>query len=162
MMKLARSAFAVAVVGVLLASSCSGGDSAKSTAASVAPSDDSTWGPLAVVQSGGAGGDALIEGTIDTSEGCVVLVERGERVLLVWPSTQTSWDSESATIHFESGQLGAVSLADGDTVRMGGGGSSAAEGGPGAAAFLASIDWIAPPPLACVTDTRWFVVDLVN
>lgn len=63
-MKLTRSVFTVVEVGVLLASSCSGGDSSESTTTSVAPGDDSTWGPLAVVQGGGAGNGALIEGRL--------------------------------------------------------------------------------------------------
>lgn len=169
-MKLTRPAFALAVAVVALASACSSGDSSESSTSLgfessttvVLRGGDAGWGPLAVVAGGGDGDEALIEGIIDISPGCVVLLERGERVLLVWPDSLTAWDAANETISFATGQLGLVSLGAGDKVRMSGGGSSASEGGPGAAAFLASINWIAPPPLACVTDTRWFVIDVVS
>ena len=126
------------------------------------PAGAYAWGPLAVV-SGAAGGDlALIAGTVRIADGCVLLNEQGADVLLVWPSESTLWNAETKVVSFETFDGGIVQLRDGDTVSLGGGGSSFEEGGQSAEEFLASVDWVAKPDASCVTDTRWFVNDVIS
>lgn len=120
-----------------------------------------TWGPLAVVP--GAGGEeALIEGSLRVGDRCVLLDERGEDVLLIWPADRTRWDADSGTITFESTGGEIVTLGDGDHVAFGGGGSSVEEGGQSAGEFVAGLDWVSPPAPECVLETRWFVNELVE
>jgi hypothetical protein len=131
------------------------------TSAPVEVGDGSQWGPLAVVR-GGGGDEALIEGTIEITDECVLLDERGELVLLVWSSDRTEWDEGSASIRFSDLDGSTTTIVDGQTVRLGGGGSSVDEGGLGAEEWLNSVEWLSAPPLNCVTDTRWFVSSAVN
>ncbi|VAW06884.1 hypothetical protein MNBD_ACTINO02-111 [hydrothermal vent metagenome] len=131
------------------------------TLAPVGEGDGSQWGPLAVVQ-GGGGDNALIQGTIVITDECVLLDERGELVLLVWPSDRTEWDEGSTTVQFIDPNLGLVSIVDGQAVRLGGGGSSVQEGGLGAEEWVNSIEWLSEPSPSCVTDTRWFVSGVLN
>jgi hypothetical protein len=136
---------------------------------SVAPSDDasegstrsSEWGPLAVAES--VGGDhALISGTIQITDSCVLLGEGGDAVLLVWPAEGTTWDGEAMAVEFVGRSGGRAVLQDGDRVSFGGGGSSVDEDGTTASDFLESVTWISEPPRDCVVDVRWFVGDLAN
>lgn len=164
----------LAVAGLLLVSACAGGSSVESETATGGSTDESVttttgagddetlWGPLAVVQAGNAGLDALIEGTIRITDECVLLEERGDMVLLVWPSNRIQWDKGSATVQFTDPNSGPVTIEDGQVVRLGGGGTSVNEGGLGAQEWLDSIKWIAEPPLSCVTDTRWSVSGVLN
>lgn len=148
----------VAVGLALLAAAC--GESG--TVSNEAGPDDaprSEWGPLAVVAAGSGSDDALIEGVLQVNENCVLLEERGETVLLVWPSEHVTWDAEAGVVSLTVRDRSMVELGDGDSVRMSGGGSSLAEGGLPADEFLASTDWVAAPSLDCVIDTRWFVGD---
>ncbi|GBE24647.1 hypothetical protein BMS3Bbin02_00922 [bacterium BMS3Bbin02] len=131
------------------------------TLAPVEVGDGSQWGPLAVVR-GGGGDEALIEGTIEITDECVFLDERGELVLLVWPSDRTEWDESSASIRFSDFDGSTTTFVDGQTVRLGGGGSSVEEGGLGAEEWVNSIEWMSVPLLSCVTDTRWSVSSVVN
>jgi hypothetical protein len=165
----------VLATAVLLAvSACSGGFSIESTTETGFTTDapqvttttppagnDSSWGPLAVVR-GGNGMDALIEGTIRITDDCVLLDERGELVLLVWPADRTLWDEDSAAIRFNDPNGGVTTIVDGQPVRLGGGGTSVDEGGLGAEEWRNSIEWISAPPSSCVTDTRWSVSGVLN
>ena len=123
---------------------------------------EGVWGPLAVVSSGDGSDAALIAGTIRVSNGCVLLDEQGSDVLLVWPADRTSWDPVNEVVSIESLEGTTVELRDGDSVTFGGGGSSAAEGGQSAGEFLASVSWISEPELSCVTETRWFIGEVVD
>ncbi len=168
-----RAKAVLALAGLLVVSACSGGTSIESTteigSSTDAPSstttavagDDSTWGPLAVV-AGGNGMDALIQGTIEITEDCVLLNEQGRQVLLVWPADRTQWDAGSATIRFDNPDGGLATITDGQAVRLGGGGTSVDEGGLGAAEWLESINWVAEPPLSCVAGIRWNVSGVLN
>jgi len=119
------------------------------------------WGPLAVVP-GPGGEESLIEGSLRVGDQCVLLDERGEDVLLIWPADRTRWDADSETITFESTTGEIVTLGDGDHVAFGGGGSSVEEGGQSAGAFVAGLDWVSPPAPECMVDTRWFVNELAK
>ncbi|NOX22059.1 MAG: hypothetical protein GXP36_03080 [Actinobacteria bacterium] len=176
-----RRAWALGVGVLLVVGACSGGARTSESSTTAVPTaepsttavptaepstsgsadDDSPWGPLAVVR-GGNGMDALIQGTIRITDECVSLDERGELVLLVWPSDKTQWDDGSGTIQFFDPGLGLVTIADGQEVRLGGGGTSVDEGGLGAQEWVDSIVWIEEPPASCVTDTRWAVSGVLN
>lgn len=151
---------AVAATSALLLISCAGPREVAGVDSQVpAGEGERPWGPLAVVQ--GAGGEeALIEGSLQVGDQCVLLDERGTDVLLVWPADRTSWDAESETITFllPTGEI--VILGDGDRVVLGGGGSSVEEDGKSAGEFVAGLDWVSPPAHECVADTRWFVNEL--
>jgi hypothetical protein len=126
------------------------------------PAIETSWGPLAVIAGGQSGDEALISGTLRIADNCVLLDERGELVLLVWPEDQTEWDSQTNTVRYDAGDGFIATLGGGDTVSFGGGGSSEAEGGMTAESFLESVNWVARPDNQCVADTRWFVGEFVD
>lgn len=141
-----------------LAGAC-GDDS--TTDAGVDP-DGSAWGPLAVVPPPDGSDDALIAGTLEIGDRCVLLDERGEDVLLVWPSDRTVWNAVDRTIGSENTTGGSFEMTDGAAVSLGGGGESVDEGGRPADEFLSAIDWESAPDAACVADVRWFLGDVVS
>jgi len=157
---------------VALAATACGGDDNPANAAdsgAAATSDqpsaerpDSLWGPLAVVSGGEGSDDALIFGTIHVGDGCVLLNEQGDDVLLVWPSDKTSWNPATEVVSFDTRRGTTLELHEGDTVSLGGGGTSVAEGGLSAAEFLASVDWVSEPDPSCVPEIRWFVGDVIE
>lgn len=148
--------------GVVLAASCGADASDAPAGTGASPDADGAWGPLAVIEAAGGGDEALISGTLQVDEGCVLLDEGGKTVLLLWPSAATAWDSSTATVSLVTSDGQRVALEDGDSVTFSGGGSSVAEGGAAAEDFLASTEWVQAPSADCVTDTRWFVNDLVT
>lgn len=119
------------------------------------------WGPLAVVGGRDGSDGALVAGTLSITEECVQLDEQGELVLLIWPDDLVTWSADRKSITVASGSQ-TFELVDGDTVTLGGGGSSVGEGGLATADFTATIDWVNEPSEACVTDTRWFVGQVVD
>jgi hypothetical protein len=119
------------------------------------------YGPLAVVAGQPSGNEALISGTLKVTSDCVFLQSGSEDVVLVWPEEATDWEPDSATISYGSGRE-RVKLAGGDEVSFGGGGSSVQEDGLKAAEWMRSVKWVSQPASSCVTDTRWFVGDLVE
>ncbi len=120
------------------------------------------WGPLAIITGERSGDEALIGGTLDVTENCLLLDERGEPALLVWPARGTEWNPASGTVIFTNADGSAAELSAGDAVSFSGGGSSFGEGGASSLEFVASVEWVAEPHPDCVTDTRWFVGDLVG
>lgn len=108
-----------------------------------------------------AGDGALIEGVLRVTEDCVLLDERGNDVLLVWPADRVGWDAEPETVTFESTRGDVVTLGDGDRVAFGGGGSSQLEGGESGEQFVEAVEWVSRPNADCLVDTRWFVYDIV-
>lgn len=146
----------VFVAAALLLTACGGAEDQAD-----APGPE-PWGPLAVVPPSEAGDGALIEGVLKVTEECVLLDERGDDVLLVWPADRVGWDAEAETVTFESAGGEVVILSHGDRVAFGGGGSSQQEGGQSAEQFVEGLEWVSPPDAACVVDTRWFVYDIVR
>lgn len=139
---------------LLVATSCRGNGQSEEEAGSP------QFGPLAV--SDFVGGDqAVISGSIQITDDCVLLDERGESVLLVWPQGRTTWDNQEAAVLFvgPSGEQG--TFRDGDAATFSGGGSSTDEDGTTAEDFLASVVWISEPNRNCLVDNRWFISDLV-
>lgn len=124
--------------------------------------DATEWGPLAVVPGSEAGDGAMIRGSIQIDDGCALLDEQGEDVLLVWPADRTAWNGDEQTVTFVRNNGQAASLQDGDQVSFGGGGSSRGEDGLAADEFMAGIDWVAEPASNCLMDTRWFIYELVD
>lgn len=148
------------VITTLVVTACGGGRGGSNEAADAATTgDDRSWGPLAIVPPPEASGQALIAGTLKVTDECLLLDERGEDVLLVWPADRTRWNPESKTISFETSDGRTVTLADGDEVAFGGGGSSVEEDGLSAEDFVAGVEWVSEPAPSCVMDTRWFVGD---
>lgn len=146
----------IIVAAALLLTACGGADD---------PSDASgpePWGPLAVMPAGEAGDGALIEGVLEVTGECVLLDERGNDVLLVWPADRVGWDAEAETVTFESTSGEVVTLSHGDRIAFGGGGSSQQEGGQSNEEFIEGLEWVSRPNAACVADTRWFVYDIVR
>lgn len=121
-------------------------------------SADDTWGPLAVLSGPASGDEALIAGSLQIGKDCVTLEEAGgERVLLVWPSDDTTWNPESRVIEYTDGDR-TVELSDGEEVAFGGGGDSVAEGGLPASEWVGSVDgWTSEPDRSCPAGVRWFV-----
>ncbi len=152
------------VVGLaLVAAAC--GDAQTGSRVPVDPtgtSNDPSWGPLAVVPPDDGSELAGIAGILRVTDGCVLLDERGDDVLLVWPADRTKWAAESGTVSFELSDGRTVTLADGDEVAFGGGGSSVDEDGIAVEDWVADISWVSAPRASCLTDTRWFVNDLIE
>lgn len=123
--------------------------------------DDSDWGPLAVVPGTDAGDGALIQGILEIDGQCVLLDARGEKVLLIWPDDRTVWNEDTQTVTFVRTNGEEVLLRDGDEIAFGGGGSSAGEDRQGAEEFVVGIEWTAEPEPVCVSDHRWFIYDLL-
>jgi hypothetical protein len=156
---------AVVLAGALVATACGDDTDQAATAGGADPTATTSrpWGPLAVVPGAGSGMEALIQGTLRITADCVFLNEQGDDVLLVWPADRTTWTAETGTISFARDDGQTVSLADGDEVTFGGGGSSVDEGDMEAEDWVAAIEWVSEPLPACVTDTRWSIGgDLVD
>lgn len=154
---------ALLVTGLVMSAACGGGQGRLPGPTDPAISDAKrSWGPLAVVPPPEGSGTALIAGTLKVTEECVLLDERGEDVLLVWPADRTHWNPESRTIAFETSDGQMLTLSDGQEVKIGGGGSSMEEGGLSAEAFVTGLNWVSGPQRSCVTDGRWFVADVVG
>jgi hypothetical protein len=118
------------------------------------------WGPLAVDDSQEAG-EALMRGTINITDDCVILDEEsGGEVLLVWPADRTRWDPSSRSITVQNFNGALNTFSDGNHLLIGGGASSAHEGGQSSSEWIASIEWVAEPRDACLRDVRWFVGEI--
>lgn len=152
---------ALVAMSTLILVAC--GDATKQTTVTspeAAVGDRTGWGPLAVVSAEQGGDGALIEGVLNIDDACVLLDERGDDVLLIWPDELTTWDGESQTIMFESASGEVVAFHDGDQVSFGGGGSSLAEDGRSSEEFVGSIEWVSEPKARCLVGTRWFINEL--
>ena len=102
--------------GALVALVAACGDDAS---ADVDPSSDGN-GPVVAhpTEGNGSGFEALIEGTLTMSSGCLLVGE----FLVVWPYG-TTWDAETEAVRLSDGQ----SVALGDRVSDGGGYSNLAD-----------------------------------
>lgn len=147
----------IALSTVLILSAC--GEPSTTDVAGQPSPDGGRWGPLAVTPADGGGGEALIQGMLQVTDECVLLDEQGEDVLLAWDVDQVTWNADERTITFENGD-GTTTVADGDHVRLSGGGSSVEEGGAPPEQWAEGIDWISEPAPSCLTDTRWSVGDV--
>lgn len=145
MMRIRDSSF-VLVLGIscLLAVACGAvGDA-------LGGSDE--WGPLAVVAEP-MGDRELVAGTLEVSDECVILDERGHRRYLVaWPSDASSWEGGSRGIDFDSPSGGQLTVHD--TNRVSVTGAEVAE--------LSSVEWVNSPGSGCGADTVFVVSDVTD
>lgn len=118
-----------------------------------------SWGPLAVAVMDGAM-QARNEGTLEITDQCAFLERDGERELLVWPASQTTWSPATAEIVFRRADGEMLTLRDGDDVVLGGGGSSVAEDGIAGQVWAGQFDWVAAPAPECLIDIRFVVSDV--
>ncbi len=124
------------------------------------PSGGDDFGPLAVVQAGDSADTARTEGTLRITETCVVLLERGGPVLLLWPANHAAWDSATRTITFDKLDGTSVTVGDGESVVLGGGGGTSAESGVAPDVWLVQMTWVVPPRDGCPLDPYFSVGDV--
>jgi hypothetical protein len=149
----AMTATAVGVVGLLLLWDGMAGRLAPGEGSPAAGS----WGPLAVIRTGG-GDFALTTGTVEIGDKCVyVRNAAGSRQLLIWHAKQTTWDADQETISVTDRAGNTFVLRDGDTVILSGGGDSVQESGVSSAAWVSQQDWVARPHASCEIDAWWGV-----
>lgn len=151
-----RHLIAAAAGAVVALSACAGptaSDDPQQTQAGQTPE----WGPLAVAPPPEGQGEALIHGTLQVTDECVLLKEQGDDVLLVWPADRTTWNPDARTVTFENPNGGTVTIEGGDDVRIGGGGSGVDEDGVSNEEYVSRREWVLSPKPSCVTDTRWGV-----
>lgn len=143
----------VLVLAVVLGAVASCGDSQNSSS-----DDDADWGPLAVARGDASGSEALIEGILRLDDQCVTIESNGGRVLVVWPSNSTQWDSDANTITYSAtDDESEVILRDGDTMSVGGGGWAAGESEGDPADWAGSTEWVNEPADECLTEVRFFL-----
>lgn len=137
---------------------------ASSTPGSPSPSPPpelaDTWGPLAVIPPQDGADQARVEGTLRITDDCVILVDLSGPALLLWPADRTTWNAEDRTITFENLDGTSVSVGDGESVVLGGGGGSSAESGVTPEAWLAGMTWVARPANGCPLDPYWGIGDV--
>jgi hypothetical protein len=107
------------------------------------------------------GMDARTEGTLVLTQECAFVESHGERALLAWPASQTTWSPATAEVSFRRSNGQVITLRHGQRAVLGGGGSSRAEGGLSAQEWADRIDWVAEPDPGCVGDVRWLVSDVL-
>lgn len=144
----------VAVLMALIASGCAGNGE---DAARGPTQEEDTWGPLAVMTARQFLGQARISGSVLITEGCVLLEENDQEVLLVWLAQRTAWDGESRTITFENEDGETVSVVDDQEVSFGGGSSSVAVGAAPSEQWVEEVQWASRPSSSCLRDKRWIV-----
>ncbi len=122
------------------------------------PAATATWGPLAVIPPQDGTDLAGVAGRVVITETCVVLDDDGAPILLFWPADRTRWDPQAKAITFENYDgSGPVTVRNGDSVTLGGGGDSEAESGVSGEEWVARMKWVVPPASSCPLDERWGV-----
>lgn len=132
------------------------------TEASASPVEPSaapvaTWGPLAVIPPQDGADTARTEGTLRITDACVFLESAGDLTVLFWPADRTTWAVGSQAITFDNFDGTVVTVGDGDAVVLGGSGDSESNSGISGEAWVAEMDWIAPPASTCTLDMWWYV-----
>jgi hypothetical protein len=150
---------ALAVVFVALGAACtSPGPTSPTQEASNA------WGPLAVKDGPPNGDFARMPGVLQLTEQCAMLeLDTGDLVLLAWPVKETAWRPETETVIYQRASGDAVEVRDGDAVVLTGSGevfSGPESEGLTLDAWIARLDWVAPPAEACTTDVSWSIGDV--
>ena len=125
------------------------------------PEAADTWGPLAVIPPQDGADTARTEGTLRITNTCVFLAEQGGGpVLLLWPADRVAWNAGDRKITFANFDGTGVTVGDGESVTLGGGGGNSAESGVTPEAWLAGMTWVARPADGCPLDPYWGVGDL--
>jgi hypothetical protein len=147
----------ILVLAMLAVAAC--GPTQPSTAPNSPAVVEAQWGPLAVFRSPLAM-EARNEGTIVITDRCTFLERGGQREFLAWPVDQTTWDPATASIDFRTRFGVTITVWNGDSVVLGGGGSSRGEDGLGGVEWASRLTWVAPPAPECLIDLRWEVSDV--
>ena len=129
----------VVAIVVLLGAACT-------SEARVDKSPLATWGP----RSGEALNDATVgNGILDVSAGCVRLILKNQKtILLVWPEP-TSWNASSQTIAFVGVRGERAELRDGDRII------------PGGSTPIVEPPFVSPPDPSCKADETFMVNSLI-
>lgn len=120
-------------------------------------------GPMAVLvdKATGASEPSAGTGTVDIGNRCVTFTnERGTPLLLVWRSAEIAWDEDGRTITFTptSGGGEPITIADGDTIVVGGEPFATDEGSGG---VERAVRWRAEPHADCPT-ARFIVHSVIR
>lgn len=95
--------------------------------------------------------DDVVAGNLMIEDGCVMLSERGHRILtLGWPTQVTTWDAENRSLEFAGSS--ARTLHDGDAVTLTG-------------ELVPNPDqvvWVAPPGRSCQGEAVMLVADVTE
>ena len=132
-----------------------------SASPTLSPEAADTWGPLAVIPAQDGADTARTEGTLRITNTCVFLAEQGGgSVLLLWPADRVAWNAGDRKITFANFDGTGVTVGDGESVTLGGGGGNSAESGVTPEAWLAGMTWVARPADGCPLDPYWGVGDV--
>ena len=102
--------------------------------------------------------DAALHGRLSITEACVLLIAPpDDAILLVWPADRTSWDDEQRTIAFVNQDGSELSLRDGMSLRLGGGGWSEGESDLTAVEWLDQWTLVSRPDAQCIAPEAWIV-----
>lgn len=88
---------------------------------------------------------------------CANLESRGAVTLLFWPADRTMWSAETRAITFTNFDGSVVTVSDGDSVVLGGGGGSESEGHLTREEWVNGTAWTARPAPSCLLDSWWGV-----
>ena len=117
-------------------------------------SQESSWGPLAVLDIDPDDVDAMqagTEGTIRITDECVFLNQNGRDTLLLWDDNRVQWDADSSQITHRNLDGASLTISDGDQLLVGGG--SASQDFPDSVVTA----WASEPADACLTGGAWVV-----
>lgn len=144
--------FGALIISLFPLIACSGNDKSPTGGTDVS-------GPLALTI-GLDGPKAEITGRLMITTSCTYIVEdgisRGRRWFLAWPAEGTSWSGGSIEYRPEDAAEPTV-LRNGDTVSLGGGGSSTSEGGTSFSEWVDAGQWKVTPSARCASDLRWSI-----
>jgi hypothetical protein len=132
------------------------------TASALASEPAVSWGPLTVQGPPELNMDAAISGRLRITNACVFLIAPpDDEILLVWPAERTSWDEQLRTITVINHDESVVTLRDGMSIRLGGGGFSDAE------SDLTMVEWlqqrrVGAPDAQCIPSEAWIVADVIE
>lgn len=132
------------------------------TASAVSSEPAVSWGPLTVQGPPEMNMDAAISGRLSITNSCVLLIAPpDDEILLVWPAERTSWDEQLRTITVVNRDESVVTLRDGMSLRLGGGGFSEAE------SDLTMVEWlrqrrVGAPDARCIPGEAWIVADVIE
>ena len=110
----------------------------------------SPTGPLALVEPDAGRPQARAEGMVEITDECVSLVHpSGTRSLIIWFRGEAVWDATDRTVRITTPEGHTLTLQDGDSVVLTGG------GGP-AATLESAGSWVRRPGAAC-NPPQWFL-----
>jgi hypothetical protein len=113
-----------------------------------------SWGPLAVMPSPLDMTDvSRVDAIVRITASCVFLETSGVHILPIWAADRTTWSAELRAIAFDEGDGRVVIARDGDFRAFFSTRFSPAESGVSWDAWVAGVDWVAPPAPSCRLDS---------